>query len=100
MTTYSKDRLAFGITLLAFTLFAWWCHSYNWDLMQAHNGFSPVTYVMQWAHPENLVNDFPLGVGLMDASSFMHLYKYAYHVFGVHPDVTGHAVILSLKNIG
>lgn len=94
MTKLNKSHLPFAIALLAFTLFAWWSHSYNWDLVQAYTGFSPVTYVMQLAHPENFTRDFPLGISITDASSFMHIYKYMYGIFGVHPDITGPIVIL------
>lgn len=92
--TNNTANTAFFVSLGIFILFAWLCFGWNWDLMQAYTGFSPVTYVMQWAHPENFVRDFPLGISITDASSFMHIYKYFYAFFGISPDITGHIVIL------
>jgi uncharacterized protein with PQ loop repeat len=88
-----SNTTCFRLAIAAFLVIAWLFHSWNWDLLQAVVGFSPITYVMEMLYPENFAHDFPLGVSITDASSFMHIYKYLYMIFGLSPAVTGYGVI-------
>ncbi len=86
MAWLNNKQIAIALTFIIM-LFVWVANANHLDAQIARIGYSPLVYVYKYFFPDNFIKDYPGGTQLFDKSSYMHIYKYAYSLLGIPPEV-------------